>query len=59
VDETIQCPGCAKTIDVTRPSDTNVEIARSQTDDHRPVVAIMIGRVETHRCQMFPDGAWR
>jgi len=59
VEETIQCPGCSKAIDVTRPTDAHVEIDRGQTRDHRPVITIMIGRVATHRCQMFPDGKWR
>jgi len=58
-DDTMQCPGCQKTIDVTRPAGVGFRIERGSTEDNRPVAAILIGRVEIHRCQMFPDGAWR
>ena len=55
----IQCPGCQQPIDVTRPSEVGVAIHRVVADDGRPVVAIAVGRVEIHRCQLCRDGAWR
>ncbi|MEX2256000.1 MAG: hypothetical protein WEC34_11235 [Acidimicrobiia bacterium] len=59
VPDTLQCPGCQAAIDVTRPPDVGLSLDRGNTEDGRPTVTIMLGRVEVHRCQMFPDGAWR
>jgi hypothetical protein len=58
-DDTLQCPGCQQVVDVARPAGVDLRIERGNTEDNRPIAAIMIGRVEVHRCQMFPDGAWR
>jgi hypothetical protein len=58
-ERTIQCPGCQQPIDVTRPSEVGVAIHREVADDGRPTVAIAIGRVEIHHCQLCRDGAWR
>jgi len=59
VQQELQCPGCGRDIDVGRPADARVEIERSQTPDYRPMVTILIGRVDIHHCQMCPDGTWR
>jgi len=59
IDRNMHCPGCQQPIDVTRPNDVGVAIHRVTADDGRPVVAIAIGRVEIHRCQLCRDGAWR
>lgn len=58
-ERSIQCPGCHRPIDVTRPSEVGVAIHRVTATDGRPVVAIAVGRVEIHRCQLCRDGAWR
>lgn len=57
--ETVQCPGCQVPVDVSRPDDVRLSLDRGNTEDGRPTVTIMLGRVEVHRCQMFPDGAYR
>jgi hypothetical protein len=59
MDRNIHCPGCQQPIDVTRPREVGVAINRVAAPDGRPIVAIAIGRVEIHRCQLCRDGAWR
>lgn len=56
----IQCPGCRRDINVSRPPDVAFQVIdeRAKTDS-APAIAILVGRVEVHRCIECPDGQYR
>ena len=57
--DVVQCPGCYRRIDVSRPSGAEYEVKRGRASDGRDIITIWVGRIVVHRCRLCVDGFWR